>query len=206
MIKKKMIYGILTCIVIAFALSGCGWDEDYSEDSDYSSEAPVSYAEESTAQDSIVQEEENVSEDIVIQGSGAQVSFETVDINGDPMDLNIFSDAKVILLNLWEPWCGPCVGEMPDLNKLYLNYKDKGLLVVGAYTTYDMDAEAKEIVEELEISYPIIKCNEDIYKLEQDYVPATYLLDKDGKLITEEPFVGAQSYDGWEDIIEQYIN
>lgn len=138
-------------------------------------------------------------------GQGANISFNTVDVYGNPVNQDMLQDATIVMLNLWEPWCGPCVGEMPDLNDLYETYKDDGLLIIGAYETFEMDAEAKELVEELGISYPIIKCNKSISSIEQDYVPATFLLDRDGNLITEEPFAGSRSYDDWEDIIKEYL-
>lgn len=138
-------------------------------------------------------------------GTGSAIDFNTVDINGNAFSTQRLQNAKVVMLNLWEPWCGPCVNEMPELNELYNNYKDKGLLIIGAYTTFDMDDDAKEIVDKLGISYPIIKCNRSIYKIEQDYVPATYLLDHNGNLITEEPFAGADSYKGWESVVLEYL-
>jgi len=138
-------------------------------------------------------------------GEGAHISFDTVDINGNRFSNDDLKSSKLIMLNLWEPWCGPCVNEMPELNALYGDYKEKGLLIVGAYTTFEMDSDAREIVDEFGIEYPVIKCNKSIYTLEQDYVPATFLIDHDGNVITEEPFAGSGSYEDWEEVIKEYL-
>ena len=66
-------------------------------------------------------------------------------------------DAKVVMINLWEPWCGPCVNEMPGLEKLYEQYKDKGLVILGVFSSQDMDEDARKVIEDAGITYPILK-------------------------------------------------
>lgn len=183
-------------------------DEDESSEDVYEESEPVTDAEQLEADE----QNEDVSEAVTMEeeitypvGEGANISFDTVDIYGNHVDNEMLKDYRLIMLNLWEPWCGPCVNEMPELSELYEDYKDQGLLIVGAYTTFEMDSEAKAIVEKLGISYPIIKCNKSIYTLEQDYVPATFLLDRNGNVITEEPFAGSDSYSGWESVIQEYL-
>lgn len=152
-----------------------------------------------------VETENSATDESVLVGNGALISFDTVDVYGNKVSQDMLQGSRLVMLNLWEPWCGPCVNEMPDLNALYQYYKDKGLLVVGAYSTTGMDADAKDLVEELGITYPIIKCNNSINSIEQNYVPATYLLDNTGRIITLEPFAGSRDYKAWEAIILQYL-
>lgn len=196
--KKKKIYKIPLVLAFCFLLTGCEWLDEESDETVVAVNKAVMDDEEMA--------EGDVSEGEIIIGEGPNISFDTVDVYGKPVSSEMLSDYKLIMLNLWEPWCGPCVNEMPDLNYLYEEYKDKGLLIIGAYTTFDMDQDARDLVEEIGISYPIIKANASIYDLEQGYVPATYLLDNQGNLITEEPFAGANSYEGWEEIINEFLN
>ena len=49
-------------------------------------------------------------------------SFTTTDLDGHEVSFEDYSDAKVIMFNMWEPWCGPCRGELPDLQRLYKKY------------------------------------------------------------------------------------
>jgi len=156
-------------------------------------------------EEDVLEETETAADESYPVGTGPNISFNTVDVNGNPVGQDLLKSSKLVMLNLWEPWCGPCVNEMPELNELYIDYKDKGLLIIGAYETFEMDADAKEIVDAFGIAYPIIKVNKSISKIEQDYVPATYLLDRDGNIITVEPFAGSNSYSGWEEVIRQYL-
>lgn len=127
-----------------------------------------------------------------------EVVFSSVDVYGNRITSDVMSGAKLVLLNFWEPWCGPCVGEMPDLQKLYEKYKDKGLVIVGVYST---ESNAKDIVESNGITYPTVKCDSNLSKYEQDYVPATYLVDGNGNFIDDAPIRGSRSYSDWEQII-----
>ena len=140
----------------------------------------------------------------VITESGDLV-FETVDIYGKKVDQSIIAGSKLVLLNLWEPWCGPCVNEMPDLEALYEKYMDDGLIILGAYTTFEMDADAEDLVRSIGITYPVIKADENIYSYEQSYVPATFIFDGYGNLLDEYPVEGSRSYDEWEALITAYL-
>ncbi|MCQ2557747.1 MAG: TlpA family protein disulfide reductase [Oscillospiraceae bacterium] len=138
-------------------------------------------------------------------------TYGTVDLNAEDMDFQPFvleeqTGAKLVLLNFWEPWCGPCVREMPDLQKLQEAYKDKGLLVIGVYSAFNQDSEVKKLVAEKGITYPILRCNDHLAQLQQDYVPASYFADAEGNLLSAEPIVGAQSYEQWESMVQEFLN
>ncbi len=135
-----------------------------------------------------------------------RLNLNTEDLNGNPVNNELVKDAKLVLVNLWEPWCGPCVGEMPDLQKLYKKYQSKGLVIVGAYQSREMQSEAEDIVAKNGITYPIVKTNEYLDALEQEYVPATFLFDGEGYMLTNEPIAGAQSYEDWETLIKSYLS
>ena len=134
--------------------------------------------------------------------SGAKLSFSTTDINGSPVSMSTYSGSKVIIFNMWEPWCGPCVREMPDLQKLYDNYKSKGLLVVGVYST---EENAKSTVESNGITYPIIRKSSEFNAFDTGYVPTTIIVDGQGNILTGEPIIGAKSYSDWESTVAPYL-
>lgn len=133
-------------------------------------------------------------------------SFEAVDLDGNPVTNDIVRDAKVIMLNLWEPWCGPCIREMPDLENLYQKYKEQGLVIVGIYSTFSQREEAQSLVEEMKITYPILEMNDQFAVFIQSYVPATYFLGGDRKLLNNYVYSGSRDYETWESIILSYLN
>lgn len=135
--------------------------------------------------------------------TGKKLSFSTTDINGNPVSMNTYSDYKVIIINMWEPWCGPCVGEMPDLQKLYKKYQSKGLLVIGVYST---EQDAKTTVESNGITYPIIKKSYEFNEFDTGYVPTTIIVDGQGNILTSEPIIGSRSYKEWEALVKPYLN
>lgn len=140
-----------------------------------------------------------------IQGTGEKLKFSTVDIDGNSVTDSILKDAKVIMINYWEPWCGPCVREMPDIEELYEEYKDQGLLVIGVFSTKDMDNEVRILLNKYNISYPIVYVDSNLEKYGEDYVPSTIFVDSNGNIISSEPIVGAMDYYSWEEVISEYL-
>ena len=64
---------------------------------------------------------------------------------------------KVVILDFWATWCGPCRMSIPELVHLYEKYKDKGLVVVGVSTDEPETLQnIPDTVEELKINYPIV--------------------------------------------------
>ena len=135
-------------------------------------------------------------------GNGEKLSFTTTDMDGNNVTFEDYSSAKVIMFNMWEPWCGPCRSELPDLQKLYTKYQPEGLMIVGVYSDTD---GLKDIVEENKIQYPMIRSCEAFDRFQTGYVPTTIFTDGAGNVISAEPYIGSNSYEDWESIILSYL-
>ena len=136
--------------------------------------------------------------------TGAEFDFSTSDADGNAVSLADYSDSKVIMINMWETWCGPCVNEMPDLQRLYAKYKDRGFLILGATASHK--SEIAGIVRQTGIEYPVIMRNSQFDRFETGYVPTTVFIDGGGNILSAEPFVGGRSYSEWESIVLSYLN
>src|SRR5450631_839820 len=82
-----------------------------------------------------------------------EANFTLTDLNGKPWTLKELR-GKVVLVNFWATWCPPCRKEMPDLDTLYLQFKDKDFVVLAI-----SDEEAAQVtpfVTERSIHYPIL--------------------------------------------------
>ena len=179
---------IALLLAFLFVLSGCSSAEKNGTEADSSSSEAVT-----------------ASETGGTEADSGSFSFTTVDINGKEVKFEDFGSSKIILVNLWEPWCGPCCAELGDLEKLFETYKDKGLMVIGAFSSADMDEEVKALADENGISYPFVRSTADFLAHATDYVPTSFIVDASGKLLTEEPIVGSNSFEQWEAVVLPYL-
>src|SRR3954463_7417824 len=93
----------------------------------------------------------------------ANLSFTMKDVAGKNVTLADFK-GKVVLLDFWATWCGPCKVEIPHFIEMQKKYGPQGLQIVGL----SMDDDAKpvrEFVQKIGINYPVAVANEDIAQL-----------------------------------------
>ena len=136
-------------------------------------------------------------------------TFKTTDRAGNTYDESIFASAKLTMINFWEPWCGPCVSEMPDLERLYEAYKDKGFQIIGVYSETGMENDVDDILNNGKVSYPILKYTSEFDIFQTGYVPTTVFVDQNGHIIKmengAETVIGSNTYEEWEAIIKNYL-
>ena len=87
---------------------------------------------------------------------------------------------KVVLLNFWATWCGPCRLEMPQFEQWQKQYAAKGLQVIGVAID-DSEAPARAFANKLHLNYPVIMGSAKLGETYGIYgVPVTYLIDRHG--------------------------
>ncbi len=135
--------------------------------------------------------------------------FETTDRDGNTWNEQDLSANKLTMINFWEPWCGPCVREIPDLERLYENYKDQGFMILGVYQEPGMENEVVEILSDGGVTYPILHYTDEFARFQTGYVPTTVFVDGEGHIITMSDgtgsVIGSNSYSAWEAIINKYL-
>lgn len=117
-----------------------------------------------------------------------QTKVKTID--GGSLKLADFKN-KVVVVNLWATWCGPCRMEMPDLVKLNNEYKSRGLVVIGVATTYNerdnLDG-VKEFVKAQKVDYKVLWDDGTLAQpLVQSVngrnnIPQSFVISRDGKI------------------------
>jgi peroxiredoxin len=113
-----------------------------------------------------------------------QVDFTLTDIQGKNWTLSDLR-GRVVVVNFWATWCPPCRKEMPDLESLYIRFKDQGLVVLAIS---DEDAtKVKPFIAEHRFTYPILldpgRKVSNLYQIEG--IPNTFIYDREGKLVDQ---------------------
>ena len=115
-----------------------------------------------------------------LQGVPAPL-FATLDTDGTMQRLAEHK-GQVVLVNIWATWCGPCRTEMPLLDQLYRDRKDRGLVVFGI--SNESLATQRKFLQKVPVAYPLLTVNGEVPGLYRDIAryPATFLIDRQGRL------------------------
>ena len=117
-------------------------------------------------------------------GKPVAIAFESVD--GRKVDLTSMK-GKVVLIDFWATWCGPCVAELPNVKKTYAKYHEKGFEIVGISLDQSKDKLIKFVGKE-KMPWPQHFDgqgwkNEFAVKYGIQGIPAMWLIDKKGNLV-----------------------
>jgi thiol-disulfide isomerase/thioredoxin len=103
----------------------------------------------------------------------------------DGKDLSLADErGKVILLNFWATWCGPCRAEIPDLIALQQKYKDR-LQIIGLVVDDDDADVIKKVVAETQINYPVAISSKEVRMRYGGIaaLPTSFVLDAQGRVV-----------------------
>ena len=109
--------------------------------------------------------------------------FSLKDANGQTVHLSDYK-GKVVLLDFWATWCGPCKVEIPWFIDFEQQFKDRGFAVLGVSMDEDGWEVVKPYIQDSRINYRVVLGNErvsDIYG-GLDSLPTTLLIDRQGKI------------------------
>ncbi len=120
--------------------------------------------------------------------------FTIQDLEGNKIPFEQFR-GKVIFLNLWATWCGPCRAEMPGIEKLYSKIDKSQIAFV--MLSLDKDSDKNKVISYLKnkgFSFPGFMPSGYLpEQLKVPEIPTTFIISKDGKVIRKE--VGSMRYD-----------
>jgi peroxiredoxin len=90
---------------------------------------------------------------------------------------------RVVMVNFWATWCGPCRQEMPQLNRLYEKYRASGFVLLGVNVDDDA-SKAAEVATKLGVTFPVLlDTDKKVSKLyDLSTMPSTVIIDRDGKV------------------------
>lgn len=134
----------------------------------------------------------------------AAPDFALKDVDGRTVHLSDYK-GKVVVLDFWATWCGPCKVEVPWFSEFEKKNKDRGFAVLGVDMDEDGWAAVKPFLKELNVTYRVVMGDD---KTADQYggieaLPTTYLIDRDGRISSTH--IGLTSKKEFENAIEQLL-
>jgi thiol-disulfide isomerase/thioredoxin len=137
--------------------------------------------------------------DIDVEGEGElpeknfDYNFDIRDMDGSTVNMSSYK-GKVVFINLWATWCGPCRVEMPSIQELYNHVdKDKIIFVMLSLDTQENQAKVTKYIREKGFSFPVFQPASQLPRqLQVGSIPTTVVIGKDGKIKMKK--VGTANY------------
>ncbi len=196
--SKKRLFALLSCVLCAAVLTAC------------SSAQP----EASSPNEPLPDETGGTLQSEFVGPSLGE--FTTQDVDGNEYTQELFKDYDLTLVNIFTTWCSPCVAEMPELEKLYQQMKDRGVNVVGfvldvlnekGEVVQEDLKRAQELVEKTGVTYPVLLpdsgyLNGRLTGIEA--FPETFFVDKNGNVVGG-TYQGSAALEDWLEVVEQEL-
>lgn len=197
--KKLFVLGM--AIMMAGAISACNAGNKTANES-VSTESQVNSSESADSK----QTDESKSADSKKEDvSFPEFSAKTVE--GGEISNDVFKDSKLTVVNVWGSWCGPCVQEIPELQKLSENMKDKNVNVIGIAQDAGSNFQAvKEVLDKSKVTYQNIIPSgptEDFVMSLQAF-PTTFFVDSQGKIVYA--IQGSKNLEGFTQIVDDLLS
>ncbi len=216
---RNKIYIVLGIVIIGFAIYALQQDQPLKEqdtrieEQDHADSANELDQQESVNEDTTNQmteeqgtaNEEQNAEEQEEKDKVKAPNFTLEDGKGNEYTLSDYK-GKIVFVNFWQTWCGPCVNEMPDFQKLHEKYNNDEvvILAINVQGNYKEMSQSKVIewVEDKGYTFPILYDEEGLISEEYQIIgyPTNYIVDKEGYIATG---TYGMTYEMMEAIIEQ---
>lgn len=190
----KNIAGVILAMLLMITAVGCGQENRETNTGGMDNRQPVNGSEQDAVQDETNEPEK---QDEPVSYQELQEGDTAPDFTADLADGSTFTlseqSGKVVLLNFWATWCGPCVGEMPAFEKLYKEYGDE--VAVLAVNCLEDEETVRQFIAETGYTFPIAFDVEGVVNMKYptDGIPYTLVIGKDGTV--QKIYVGAADAD-----------
>lgn len=138
-------------------------------------------------------------------------TFKTQDLNGNAVTNDIFAKKKLTVVNVWGTFCGPCIEEMPELQKWSEEMPDD-VQIIGLVGDVEGENDKKhlelaiKIIDKAGVNFANIIVNDDFKDLISGIIgyPTTFFVDQSGAIVGD-PIVGAEM-DSYKSFVEEYLS
>lgn len=119
--------------------------------------------------------------------------FTLLDMQGQQVSLSQFR-GKVVILNFWATWCPPCRQEMPSMERLYRDFKEKDMVILAVNVDENGKQAVREFLQKMPYSFPILLDSKNIAQNSYGVfrLPESFVIDRNGVVI--EKIIGARNW------------
>ena len=112
---------------------------------------------------------------------------------------------KVVVIDFWATWCGPCRGEIPGYIELQKKYGKDGLVIVGVSLDQKDAAYVKKFAEKKGMNYTVVMADDTIVSAFGDFtsIPTTFLINREGRIVHEKS--GAWDHAEYEALVKKAL-
>jgi peroxiredoxin len=132
-----------------------------------------------------------------LSGEKEAPDFTLLSLDGKKVSLKDYR-GKVVFLNFWATWCTPCKEEFPAMERMYEDYKDKGLIILAISIDQGGKEGVKAFAEKMNATFPILLSTEG--NIKNAYwtwgIPTSFLIDRNGNFLGRA--LGPRKWDGLE--------
>ena len=192
----KRVFAMILCLAL-LAAAGCKLPGPHTEPEPVETQAPEPVVTDTPAEPA---------EPAEPQGGAfnTDMAFSGTTLDGEPIDQTIFENYDLIIVNCWAEWCGPCVGELPEIERIHQEYPN--VLILGVLVGTNSVESAKATLSDCGVTYPVLEPVGGLVALSNRsmYIPATYFFDKNGNEIGGE-VVGSMDYEQWKATVDNLL-
>jgi len=94
-------------------------------------------------------------------------------------------EGKIVLVNFWATWCGPCIAEMPALERVWKRHQQDGFVIVGIVTDGRDEDRVRDVLGRRGVTYPVLVSTRELERKfgSPDALPTSFLYDASGHLV-----------------------